>query len=117
MPARPPLPEFSDLVRKKWATLSEISAAKEYGILREFLQQAVRNGPLRDQIAYTHGGPWFRLIRQAIEALCAKRGGAVGLQRQKTLTSSTAKQEIHRLRKRLAEIERQVATGENDVST
>ncbi len=99
----------------KGATLSDLTAAKEYGIPRAELQKAMRAGTLSYQINSMHGNPWFRLIRSEVEALCAKRVGAKGLRQQQNRTAiAKAKREIRQLEKRIASLQDQVVAWERN---
>jgi hypothetical protein len=94
----------------KGSTLSDLTAAKEYGIPRAELQQAIRAGKLSYQINSMHGNPWFRLIRKEVEAFCSKRIGAKGLREQQNRTAiAKAEREIRQLQKRIATLQEQVA--------
>ena len=59
----------------KDATLSDKTAAKEYGISREEIIDAINEGELQYRVSSVHGNPWFRLLRIEVERFIEKKYG------------------------------------------
>jgi hypothetical protein len=98
---------------EKGASLSSVTAAKEYGIPHDDLIVAIKAGQLQYQVGSMHGNPWFRLLRREVEALFAKRHGASQLKGQKAKANiAKANREIRQLQKRIKLLQGQVAEWE-----
>lgn len=94
---------------EKGASLSSVTAAKEYGIPHEELIGAIKTGQLHYQVGSMHGNPWFRLLRREIEALVAKRFGPSRVKGQKAKADiAKANQEIRKLQRRIKVLQIQV---------
>lgn len=68
---------------KKGATLSDVSAQKEFGLTRSEIIEAIRGGKLQYRENNIHGNPYFRLIRREVEALVTEKYGGDYLKRKK----------------------------------
>ena len=66
----------SHLWGMKDATLSDKTAAKEYGISRDEIIDAINAGELQYRVGSMHGNPWFRLLRVEVERLIEKKYGS-----------------------------------------
>ena len=66
----------SHLWGMKDATLSDKTAAKEYGISRDEIIDAINAGDLQYRVGSMHGNPWFRLLRVEVERLIEKKYGS-----------------------------------------
>ncbi len=60
---------------RKGATLSDKSARQEFGLTQQEIFAAMRAGKLQFREASMHGNPWFRLLRQEVEALVKEIDG------------------------------------------
>ena len=78
---------------KKGATLSDVSAQKEFGLTRPEIIESIRCGKLQYRENNIYGNPYFRLIRREVEALVMEKYGRDYLKRKK-------------LKKELAEVNR-----------
>ena len=61
---------------RKGATLSDVTAVKEYGVTRDFIVAGIRAGKLEYREGAAHGNPFLRLLRRQLEDyIAAKEGG------------------------------------------
>ena len=96
----------SHLWTQKNATLSDKSAAKEYGITREEIIDAINTGSLQYREGSMQGYPWIRLIRVEVESYVEKKYGAAHLKERKTKKElSEINKELKTLRNRISELE------------
>jgi hypothetical protein len=56
----------------KGATLSDVTAQKEFGISRDFIVQGIRFGKLEYREGAVWGNPYFRLLRSQVERYILK---------------------------------------------
>lgn len=90
----------------KGATLSDKNAMKEYGLSKEQIRQAMREGKLQYKQGNMHGNPWFRLLRQEVEDLVHESFGEDYLSRKQLKTELAAvNKELRSLKKRKKELE------------
>ena len=91
---------------QKNETLSDKSAAKEYGISREEIIEAINSGELQYKLSSMHGNPWFRLLRVEVERLVEKKHGSGYLKEIKVKKELTIiNRELKELKKKIAELE------------
>ena len=91
---------------QKNETLSDKSAAKEYGISRDEIIDAINSGELQYKMGSMHGNPWFRLLRREVESLVEKNYGLDYLQKLKAKKElSEINKELKTLKKRVSELE------------
>jgi hypothetical protein len=91
----------------KGATLSDKSARKEFGLTQQEIYAAIRAGKLQFRENNMHGNPWFRLLRQEVEALVREKSGQNLLQKKKLEKELTViNKEIRKQKTRLAVLER-----------
>lgn len=95
---------------QKGATLSDKSARQEFGLTQQEIMAAIRAGNLQFRESNIHGNPWFRLLRQEVEALVKKKSGSDHL-RKKKLEKELADihKETRKLKTRLAALDRRRA--------
>lgn len=68
--------EFEDSVwTVKGATLSDVSAQKEFGLTRQEIIEAIRQGKLQYRENNIYGNPFLRLIRGEVEKLVKEKYG------------------------------------------
>ena len=59
----------------KGATLSDVSAQKEFGLTRQEIIEAIRQGKLQYRENNIYGNPFLRLIRSEVEKLVKEKYG------------------------------------------
>ncbi|NQU66281.1 MAG: hypothetical protein HQ517_18635 [SAR324 cluster bacterium] len=90
----------------KGATLSDVTAKKEYGVEQEFIENGIRAGKLEYRHGAIWGNPYLRLLRSQLEAYIAEELGASRLTRTKNQTElRKTKREINKLKKQLNELQ------------
>ena len=57
---------------RKGATLSDITAKKEYGVDRDFIMKGIRAGKLEYREGAIWGNPYLRLLRSQLEQYTAE---------------------------------------------
>lgn len=91
---------------RKGATLSDVTAKKEYGVSQDFIVKGIRAGKLEYQEGVIWGNPYLRLLRSQLEQYITEELGAKHLANGKRQTElRKIKKEMGSLRKRLAELE------------
>lgn len=91
---------------RKGATLSEVTAQKEYGVDRDFIVKGIRAGKLEYREGVIWGNPYLRILRSQLERYIAEELGEDRLTSGKEKTElRQIKREITRLKKRLKELE------------
>jgi len=91
---------------RKGATLSDVTAKKEYGVDQEFIVKGIRAGKLECREGAIWGNPYLRVLRSQLEQYISKELGAVCLSRGKNQTElRKIKKEMADLNKRLAELQ------------
>ena len=91
---------------RKGATLSEVTAKKEYGVDRGFIVKGLRAGQLEYREGAVWGNPYLRLLRSQLERYIAEELGADYLARGKNQTElRKIKKEIADLKNRLEALE------------
>ncbi len=91
---------------KKGATLSDKTAAQEYGLTRAEIHRAAQAGELQYRVQSIYGSPFLRLLRREVEAFVAKRHGRGDLKERKQKAElAQVEREIRRLRRELKELE------------
>lgn len=91
---------------RQGATLSDVTAKKEYGVDRDFIVQGIRAGKLEYREGAVWGNPYLRLLRGQLERYIAEELGADYLARGKNQTElRKIKREIADLKKRLDALE------------
>lgn len=91
---------------RKGATLSDITAKKEYGVDRDFIVRGIRAGKLEYREGAIWGNPYLRLLRSQLEQYIAEELGADCFSSGKNRTEvSKVKKEMANLKKRLKELE------------
>jgi len=91
---------------RKGATLSDVTAQKEYGIDRNFIVKGIRAGKLEFREGSVWGNPYLRVLRRQLEQYIADELGAENLSRGKNQTElRKIKREISALTKKLKELQ------------
>jgi hypothetical protein len=91
---------------RKGATLSDVTAKKEYGVGRDFIVRGIRAGKLEYREGAIWGNPYLRLLRSQLEQYIAEELGEARLTSSKKETElRKIKKEMASLKKRLKELE------------
>ena len=91
---------------RKGATLSDVTAEKEYGVSRDFIVKGIRAGKLEYREGAIWGNPYLRLLRSQLEQYIADELGTDRLSTSKNQTElRKIKKEMADLKKRLAELQ------------
>ena len=90
---------------RKGATLSDVTAQKEYRVTRDFIVKGIRDGKLEYREGAVWGNPYLRVLRSQLELYIAEEFGAERLSSNKNQTElRRIKKEMVDLNKRLAEL-------------
>lgn len=91
---------------RKGATLSDVTAQKEYGISRDFILRGINSGRLEYREGAVWGNPYLRILRSQLEKYIAAELGSPYLGGKKRQTELRAiKKEMADLKKRLDELQ------------
>ena len=91
---------------RKGATLSDVTAKKEYGVDRDFIVKGIRAGKLEYREGVIWGNPYLRLLRSQLEKYIVEELGQDSLSKEKNKTElRKIKSEIKKGKKRLKELE------------
>ena len=91
---------------RKGATLSDITAKKEYGVEQDFIVKGIRAGKLEYREGAIWGNPYLRLLRSQFENYIVEELGQDRLSSGKNQTELLKiKKEIAKLKKRLNELQ------------
>jgi len=91
---------------RKGATLSEVTARKEYGVDPDFIVTGINAGKLEYREGAIHGHPYIRVLRRQLEAYIAEELGDDYLRSWQGKTElREVTREMAQLRKRLEELE------------
>ena len=91
---------------RKGATLSDVTAKKEYGLSRDFIVKGIRAGKLEYREGAIWGNPYLRVLRGQLEQYIAEVLGPDRLSSGKNQTElRKIKKEIADLKKRLADLQ------------
>jgi hypothetical protein len=99
---------------RKGATLSDVTAKKEYGVDRDFIVKGIRAGKLEYREGAVWGNPYLRILRSQLEQYIGEELGESHLSSGKKHTElRKIKREISSLKKRLKKLEARRAQLEN----
>ena len=91
---------------RKGATLSDVTAMKEFGVSRAFIVKGIRAGKLEYREGAVWGNPYLRVLRSQLEQFIAEELGADRVSHGKDQTElRKIKKEIADLKKRLAALQ------------
>ena len=91
---------------QKGATLSDVTAKKEYGVDREFIIKGIEAGKLEYRDGAIWGNPYLRILRSQLEKYIAAKLGKKYLARIKNDAElKKIKREITALKKNLKELQ------------
>jgi|SRR5437867_13410928 len=87
---------------RKGATLSDITAQKEFGVSRDFIVKGIRAGKLEYREGAIWGNPYLRLLRSQLETYIAEQLGSNQLGTLKTQA------ELRKLNKEIAALKKKL---------
>ncbi len=91
---------------RKGATLSDVTAKKEYGVSQDFIVKGIRAGKLEYREGAIWGNPYLRVLRSQLEQYIAEELGGDRLSSGKYQTElQKIKKEMVGLKRRLAELQ------------
>ncbi len=97
--------EYGEWTRKG-ATLSDVTAKKEYGVSQDFIIKGIRAGKLEYRQGAIWGNPYIRVLRRQIEEYIAETLGEDRLSNGKNQTElRKIKKEMADLQERLIELQ------------
>ena len=103
---------------RKGATLSDVTAKKEYGVSYDFIVKGINAGDLEYREGAIWGNPYLRVLRSQLERYIAAQLGSEYLVGKKAQIELPAiKKEIAEIRKRLAFLEARKAELEHTIKT
>jgi hypothetical protein len=86
---------------RKGATLSDVTAKKEYGVSRDFIVKGIRAGKLEYREGAVFGNPYLKVLRSQLEKYIAEKNGSGHLADTKALT------ELRKIKKEIAALKKQ----------
>jgi len=96
--------------QRKGATLSNVTAGKEFGLTDDEILQAVRKGRLPWREGSAHGNPYLRLLRREVEAMVRRRHGDAYMKDRKARSElARIDRELRRLRSQISDLEKRQA--------
>jgi hypothetical protein len=87
---------------RKGATLSDVTAQKEFGVSRDFIVQGIQAGRLEYREGAIWGNPYLRVLRSQLEAYIAEKLGS------DHLTSTKTHAELRKVKKEIAQLEKKL---------
>lgn len=87
---------------RKGATLSDVTAQKEYGISRNFIVEGIRAGKLEYREGAIWGNPYLRILRSQLEQYIIEKLGA------DCLSSSKNRTELRKITKEMADLKKRL---------
>ena len=88
---------------RKGATLSDVTAKKEYGVDRDFIIQGIQAGKLEYRQGVMWGNPYLRILRRQLEEYVAEEFG------QDRLSSGKNQTELRKIKKEIAALKKRLA--------
>ena len=90
---------------RKGAALSDVTAATEYGVTRDFIVKGIKKAKLEYRVGSMWGNPYLRILRSQLEKYITEERGAQFLLKVKNQAElRRIKKEMAQLKKRLAEL-------------
>ncbi len=91
---------------RKGATLSDVTAKKEYGVDREFIIKGINAGKLEYRHGSIWGNPYIKVLRSQLEGYIADELGPEYLAKVKNKTElRRIEREISEVKKRMNELQ------------
>ena len=102
---------------RKGATLSDVTAQKEYGVSRDFIVKGIRAGKLEYREGSIWGNPYLKILRSQLEKYIAQQFGSNHLAESKAQAElRKINKEIASLRKKLAQLQVRKIEMENTIN-
>jgi hypothetical protein len=99
---------------KKGATLSDVTAQKEYGISRDFVIKGIESGQLEYREGSIWGNPYLRVLRSQLEKYISEQLGNAYLMTIKNKAELVAiKKEMNDIMKRMDVLQKRKAEIES----
>lgn len=103
---------------RKGATLSDVTAKKEYGVDQEFIIKGIRAGKLEYREGSIWGNPYLKVLRSQLEKYITEELGLDYLHKLKNQTElRKIKKEIKDLRRQLEELQSRKTELEKQMQT
>jgi coenzyme F420-reducing hydrogenase delta subunit len=87
---------------RKGATLSDVTATKEYGVSRSFIVRGIRAGKLEYRQGAIWGNPYLRVLRSQLEQYIAEELGG------DRLASGNIRTELRKIKKEMTDIKKRL---------
>ena len=87
---------------RKGATLSDLTAKKEYGVGRDFIVRGIRAGKLECRERVIWGNPYLRVLRRQLEQYIAEELGP------DRLRSGKNQAELRKIKKEMADLQKRL---------
>ena len=87
---------------RKGATLSDVTAKKEYGVSRDFIVKGIRADKLEYRQGAVWGNPYLRVLRSQLEQYISEQLGPDRLSNAKNQT------ELRKIKKEIADLKKQL---------
>ncbi|MGA2660571.1 MAG: hypothetical protein ABSH34_24035 [Verrucomicrobiota bacterium] len=88
---------------RKGATLSDVTARKEYGVSEDFIVKGIRAGKLEYREGSIWGNPYLRILRSQLDQYIAEQFGP------NHLAGTKAQTELRKINKEIAGLRRELA--------
>ena len=100
---------MSDSQWTKWGgSLSLKNACKEFGLTEDEIIDAMKAGKIEYRQNYAHGNPYFKVLRNEVEALALRLHGNNAAKEQEIKHKlQTINREINSLKRKLSSLEKQ----------
>ncbi len=93
---------------KRGETLSHNNACKEFGLEKNDILNAIKNGKLQYREGVAHGNPYYKLLRIEVQNLALELQGSNGVIEQETAHKlKIINKEINSLKRKLSSLEKQ----------
>jgi len=89
---------------RKGATLSDVTARKEYGVPQDFIVKGIRAGKLEWREGAIWGNPYIRVLRRQLEDYIAEELG------QEYLAQVKGQTELRQIKKEVSELQEKLDT-------
>ncbi|MBI4681407.1 MAG: hypothetical protein HY753_09470 [Nitrospirae bacterium] len=87
---------------RKGATLSDVTAKKEYGVDQDFIVKGIRAGKLEYREGAIWGNPYLRLLRSQLEQYITEELG------EDCLSSGKKQTELHKIKKEMVNLKKRL---------
>jgi len=87
---------------RKGATLSDVTAKREYGVDRDFIIRGIETGKLEYREGAIWGNPYLRILKSQLEKYIAQQFG------KDYLTKVKAQAELRKIKKEMSELKKRL---------